>query len=105
MLKYVAKTFTLNSRPFDFYGRWGGEEFIGVIRYINGLDLINLGNRMRELIASSYILNNNNQTLQTTVSMGATMALKEDTVDSLIKRADELLYKSKASGKNCLTFG
>ena len=105
MLKYVAKTFTINSRPFDFYGRWGGEEFIGVIRYINGPDLINLGNRIRELIASSYILNNNNQTLQATVSIGATMATKGDTAESLIKRADDLLYKSKASGKNCLTFG
>jgi diguanylate cyclase (GGDEF)-like protein len=105
VLIYVAKTFSLNSRPFDFYGRWGGEEFIGVIRNINDEALINLGNRVRELIAKSYIINNSNQTLQVTISIGATVARKDDTVESLVKRADELLYKSKESGRNCLTFG
>ncbi len=105
VLRYVAKTFAANSRPFDLYGRWGGEEFIGIIRNISADDLINLGNRVRELVANSYIVNNFNQTLQVTVSIGATMAIEEDTVESLVKRADELLYKSKNAGKNCLTFG
>jgi diguanylate cyclase (GGDEF)-like protein/PAS domain S-box-containing protein len=105
VLRYVAKTFSLNSRPFDFYGRWGGEEFIGVIRNINDEALINLGNRVRELIAKSYLINNINQTLQVTISIGATIAQKDDTIENLIKRADELLYKSKEAGKNCLTFG
>ncbi len=105
VLRYVAKTFALNSRPFDFYGRWGGEEFIGIIRNINDVDLRNLGNRVRELIESSYIINNINQTLQVTISIGATIARKDDTVESLIKRADELLYKSKEAGRNCLMFG
>ena len=105
VLRFVAKTFASNSRPFDFYGRWGGEEFIGVIRNINRDDLINLGNRVRELVASSYIVNNLNQTLQVTISIGATMANEQDNIESLIKRADEHLYKSKAAGRNCLTFG
>ncbi len=105
VLRYVAKTFSLNSRPFDFYGRWGGEEFIGVIRNIDGAALLNLGNRVRQLIAKSYIINNINQSLQGTISTGATMARKTDTVESLVKRADELLYKSKEAGRNCLTFG
>lgn len=105
VLRFVAKTFSSNSRPFDLYGRWGGEEFIGVIRNIKGHDLENFGNRVRELVANSYIVNNLNQTLQVTISIGATIANEEDTVDSIIKRADELLYKSKAAGRNCLTFG
>jgi diguanylate cyclase (GGDEF)-like protein/PAS domain S-box-containing protein len=105
VLRYVAKTFSLNSRPFDFYGRWGGEEFLGIIRNINDTDLVNLGNRVRELIAKSYIMNNSNQTLRVTISIGATMALKDDTIESIVKRADELMYKSKEAGRNCLTFG
>lgn len=105
VLRYVAKTLSSNFRPFDFYGRWGGEEFIGVIHNIDETELMILGNRVRELVASSYILNNSNQTLKVTISVGATMAKKEDTIESLIKRADELLYKSKAAGRNCLTIG
>lgn len=105
VLRYVAKTFTSNSRPFDLYGRWGGEEFIGVMHNISGDDLKNLGDRVRELVANSYIVNNLNQALQVTISIGATMAREEDTIETLIKRADGLLYKSKNDGRNRLTFG
>lgn len=105
VLRFVAKTFAANSRSFDLYGRWGGEEFIGVIRNISADDLIKLGNRVRELVANSYIVNNLNQTLQATISIGATMANEDDTIENLFKRADGLLYKSKSAGRNCLTFG
>ncbi|MBU1234048.1 MAG: diguanylate cyclase, partial [Proteobacteria bacterium] len=43
--------------------------------------------------------------LQVTVSVGATIAGENDTLESLIKRADKLLYQSKAAGRNCLTLG
>ena len=69
VLKFVAKTFVANARPFDLYGRWGGEEFIGVIRNISGPDLEILGNRLRALIASSYILYENKK-LFVTISIG-----------------------------------
>jgi len=41
--------------------------------------------------------------LSRTVSIGATMATPDDTRESLMKRADLLLYKSKNRGKNCMT--
>ncbi|MBU1139415.1 MAG: diguanylate cyclase, partial [Proteobacteria bacterium] len=50
VLRFVASTFVANARPFDLYGRWGGEEFIGIIPNITEGDLDNLGNRMRNLI-------------------------------------------------------
>lgn len=104
VLKFVANTFITNTRPFDLYGRWGGEEFIGVIRNINGKDLELLGNRLRSLIENSYIIHKNEK-LYVTISIGATLVNENDTIDSLIKRADTLLYKSKAAGRNCLTIG
>ena len=104
VLKFVANTFIINTRPFDLYGRWGGEEFIGVIRNINGKDLELLGNRLRSLIENSYIIHKKEK-LYVTISIGATLVNENDTIDSLIKRADTLLYKSKAAGRNCLTIG
>jgi diguanylate cyclase (GGDEF)-like protein len=104
VLRFVANTLVTNSRPFDLYGRWGGEEFIGIIRNINDHDLKILGNRVRNLVASSYI-NRDDKTLQVTISAGATLVSDGDTMESLIKRADRLLYKSKAAGRNCLTIG
>jgi diguanylate cyclase (GGDEF)-like protein/PAS domain S-box-containing protein len=102
VLKMVAKTFVMNSRPFDSYGRWGGEEFIGIIRNVNRCDLERIGNRMRLLVENAYILHQD-QKLRVTISLGATLVADEDTIDSLIKRADMLLYQSKSSGRNKLT--
>ncbi len=104
VLKFVANTFTANTRPFDLYGRWGGEEFIGIIRNINGTDLVMLGNRLREMIAKSYVLQGEKK-LSVTISIGAILVTEEDTRDTLLKRADTLLYASKSAGRNCLTFG
>lgn len=38
-----------------------------------------------------------------TISIGATMFLKDDTKDSIFKRADNALYESKNSGRNRIT--
>ena len=104
VLKFVANTFVSNARPFDLYGRWGGEEFLGIIRNINDHDLKYIGNRVRNLVENSYI-SHNDKKLQVTISVGGTLVSESDTMESLIKRADKLLYKSKAAGRNCLTMG
>jgi len=104
VLNFVANTFIANTRPFDLYGRWGGEEFIGIIRNINGKDLESLANRLRSLTENSYIIHENEK-LYVTISIGATLAKENDTIGTLIKRADTLMYKSKAAGRNCLTIG
>jgi len=104
VLRFVAQTFTANSRPFDLYGRWGGEEFLGIIRNITAEALEDLGNRLRVLIENSYIIHEGKK-LQVTVSIGATQVRKHDTVEMLIKRADALLYQSKQMGRNRLTSG
>jgi diguanylate cyclase (GGDEF)-like protein/PAS domain S-box-containing protein len=102
ILKFVANTFVANARQFDLYGRWGGEEFIGIIRNINSKDLETLGNRICSLVENSYIIHENEK-LYVTISIGATLVNENDTIESLIKRADTLMYNSKSTGRNCLT--
>jgi len=104
VLKFVANTFTSNSRPYDLFGRWGGEEFLGIIRNISEQDLERLGNKVRTLIETSYIIHENEK-LHVTISIGATLVKADDNIESLIKRADTLLYKSKAAGRNRLILG
>lgn len=104
VLRFVARTFTANARPFDLYGRWGGEEFLGVIRNIGDDELEVLGNRLRVLIEHAYILCKGEK-LQVTVSIGATSVTADDSTERLIKRADDLLYESKRLGRNCLSRG
>lgn len=104
VLKFVSKTFLANARPFDFYGRWGGEEFIGIIRNIGKDGLKSLGERVRKLVAESYI-EHNNEKLNVTISIGATVVKNGDNIKSIISRADNLLYLSKDAGRNCTTLG
>ena len=102
VLKFVSNTLVENCRPFDLYGRWGGEEFIGIIRNVDKQGLANAGNRARSLVAGSY-LDYGNKTLKVTLSVGATLIRESDSEESLLKRADALLYQSKSAGRNCLT--
>jgi diguanylate cyclase (GGDEF)-like protein/PAS domain S-box-containing protein len=104
ILKFVATTFVANSRPFDVYGRWGGEEFLGIIRNVGDEVLAMIGNRMRVLIEHSYLVHQN-QKLSVNISLGATLARDDDNMETLIKRADTLLYTSKNNGRNRLTLG
>ncbi len=104
VLKFVASTFVANSRPFDLYGRWGGEEFVGIIRNIGPEELVFLGNRIRLLVEHSYLMHNDGK-LSVKISLGATMGMETDTIDNMMKRVDTLLYESKKQGRNRLTFG
>ncbi len=98
-LQMVANTLSANARPFDLFGRWGGEEFLGLIRNIDLEGLRELADRMRSLIAASY-LDFSGQPLKVTVSIGATMSTLQDSIARLLKRADTLLYQSKNNGRN-----
>ena len=104
VLKTVARTFQNTARPSDLMGRWGGEEFIGIFKRIDGKGLRSTAERIRSLVEKSHI-HINGLTLKMTVSIGATLAETTDTADSVIKRADGLLYRSKQNGRNRCTIG
>ncbi|WP_321530458.1 sensor domain-containing diguanylate cyclase [uncultured Desulfuromonas sp.] len=104
VLKFLAKTLTDNGRAFDIYGRWGGEEFIAIIRNLDRENLFTFGERLRMLVEQSYLKWGEHR-LSVTISLGGTLVQNNDTVDSLVKRADRLLYSSKKNGRNRLTIG
>jgi diguanylate cyclase (GGDEF)-like protein/PAS domain S-box-containing protein len=102
VLRYVAKSFTTNSRPFDLYGRWGGEEFVAIIRNVDVEQLKGIADRVRQLIQESYIMREK-ETIVVTISIGATLAKVDDSLEEIIRRADENMYRSKKNGRNRVT--
>jgi len=104
VLRFVANTLIANTRPFDLYGRWGGDEFIGILRNVSGENLKAMGNRIRSLVENSFIIHENKK-LSVTISIGATLARTDDSIENLIKRADALLYQGKEEGRNRLVMG
>jgi diguanylate cyclase (GGDEF)-like protein/PAS domain S-box-containing protein len=102
VLKIVGRTLSSNARPFDIFGRWGGEEFVAVIENVTYKSLPMIANRFRLLVENSS-LSVGDEKIRVSVSVGATVARLDDTVETLLRRSDQLMYKSKKAGKNRLT--
>ena len=104
LLRAVAQTLVQSVRAFDIVGRWGGEEFVLIIRNITEKNLAKLAEKIRALVGKSFVTLSASQ-VGVTVSIGATTLTAEDTVESAIGRADGLMYRSKAAGRNRVTLG
>jgi diguanylate cyclase (GGDEF)-like protein len=99
VLRMVAQTLSRSVRSFDFVGRWGGEEFIAIIRNATEKTLRSVANRCRTLIENSSLIDHERE-IRVTISIGATLARHEDSMETLFQRADQLMYQSKAAGRN-----
>jgi len=102
ILKTVSEAVMHMIRNQDLYGRWGGEEFIGIFTINEDNDVLLIGEKIRTLVEKT-VIKHEHLTLSVTVSVGVTLARIGDTIESVVKRADELMYKSKQNGKNCVT--
>lgn len=102
MLKIVGGTMTSVARRSDVFGRWGGEEFVAVLPNCARDSLRTPLERIRVLVAASW-LDWKATRVSVTVSIGATLSTATDSPDSILERADNLLYQSKAGGRNRLS--
>jgi len=103
VLRSVGQTLQNNIRFFDIVGRWKEDEFIVVILNITEPKLDMIANKLRLLITQASIMIEN-EIVSTTVSIGATLAQKKDTVESLINRAQKLMNHAKWLGRNRVAF-
>lgn len=103
VLRMVARTLGGNLRSVDAIGRWGGDEFIAVIASTTAEHLLLTAERSRKLVAASALDGGASQ-IRVTVSIGATMARADDTLQSLIQRVDSRMYRAKAGGRNRVEF-
>ena len=99
VLKMVAKTLASNLRSFDCLIRWGGEEFVAAVVNINAEECCSLAQKLRILVQNSFI-ETDEGLISVTVSIGLTLCRPDDDIDSLIDRADKLMYESKTNGRN-----
>jgi len=105
VLRMVVGSLNHNLRATDTIGRWGGDEFVAIIDNVQDLeDLQNVAQKLRHLVQSSR-LDLFDRSLTVTVSIGATLLNPNDTFDSFIYRADQLMYQSKQTGRNQVSAG
>lgn len=104
VLKMIANTLKGNTRSVDFFARWGGEEFIIIVKQVEMGELAEIAEKLRVLVSGATMLRED-KTIEVTISLGATLATTEDTVESIVERADKLMYQSKLGGRNRVTIG
>jgi diguanylate cyclase (GGDEF)-like protein len=99
-LRRLSELINASVREVDTPGRLGGEEF-GLL--LPGVDLKGahiFAERLREAVARTIIHLPQDKTLTLTVSLGVAQIRLEDTLESLVTRADTALYAAKHRGRN-----
>ncbi|MBA3014339.1 MAG: HDOD domain-containing protein [Proteobacteria bacterium] len=102
VLKLLASTMKKISRPIDYVGRYGGEEFMFVLESTNSEDAYYFAERLRkevETLGQLLVKRFPEQAL--TVSIGvASFQPEMSSVSEVIRKADKALYQAKAEGRN-----
>ncbi|MEO1784252.1 diguanylate cyclase [Thermodesulfobium sp. 4217-1] len=100
VLKSLSETIKDRIRKIDIFARWGGEEFVILLPETTPQKASILAEEIRVRLSNLKIEDING----ITVSCGIAGSRQWDSVDSLIERADNLMYEAKAVGKNCVRY-
>jgi diguanylate cyclase (GGDEF)-like protein/PAS domain S-box-containing protein len=99
VLEMIAKT-TLNIlRSLDTLCRWGGDEFMVLLPNVDLQSLKIVGEKIRMFVERTW-LETHGMKIWVTISIGGTMAVKQDSIETLTHRADAQMYQSKKKGRN-----
>lgn len=100
VLKYVSTTLKNAIRKSDILARTGGEEFMIIVNNTDENGANNLAEKIRKLLENK-VFEYKGLKIAITVSIGISQNIKNDeSLDSIIARADKALYKAKENGRN-----
>jgi two-component system cell cycle response regulator len=101
VLREFGRRLSENIRPMDLACRYGGEEFVVIMPETTQGLAHAAAERIRVIMEEAPFTIGRGDQLRVTMSGGiATVIPPEDTVDALMKRADEALYRAKGNGRN-----
>jgi diguanylate cyclase (GGDEF)-like protein/PAS domain S-box-containing protein len=98
-LKMVARTLSYALRGGEVLARYGGEEFVVLVPQADHAMLAATAELLRRLVASSRLVVHRRE-IPLTVSIGATVVMPGDDPETLLRRADALLYAAKDAGRD-----
>ncbi len=100
ILRNLAATIAETVRSVDVPGRWtGGDEFLVVLPDTSAAQAARLGRRLLERLRRHPVMRDREQ-VPASLSIGVAEFVKEDSVESLIRRVDAALYAAKKGGRN-----
>ena len=99
VLQAVAKSIQSEVRDNDCFGRYGGEEFILILKSCESFNPEAFAERIRQRVAT-LPLGELGSLTRVTVSIGMAQFRQGESFSETINRADSALYSAKASGRN-----
>jgi diguanylate cyclase (GGDEF)-like protein len=104
VIKTVAERLLKSVRPCDIVSRFGGDEFVIIIKNLKNTDVINIiCEKIINEVGTTIVLGENNG--HVTASIGVAVFPHDgDDIDKLLKKADNAMYIAKKSGKNKVVF-
>lgn len=102
-LRMFAEIVQQMVRPYDWAGRWGGEEFLIVLPGVTEVDAVSVAERIRISVETAMLPMPDGSEMRFTVSMGVASATGEKgniVPEKLVQSADEALYRAKSEGRN-----
>jgi len=97
-LAQIGRIIAENVRGLDVAGRFGGEEFLVLLRDASRERALQVAERLRGAIETSGIAYADGKPV--TVSVGVSYALPTDLTSDVVERADRALYRAKNAGRN-----
>jgi diguanylate cyclase (GGDEF)-like protein len=102
VLKEISRIFTSSLRPYDYVGRYGGEEFLLILPNCGIESGLMRAEQLRVAVQSARIMDGGTM-LQVTASFGVASAFPSDyEAETVIRAVDTALYRAKYSGRNCV---
>ena len=96
VLRQVAKVLDQSIRGFDTVGRYGGEEFLIILPNTDYAKALRAAERARQSIEALVI----DGLPRVTISGGVAQREENESIETMIDRADQSLYQAKNSGRN-----
>ena len=94
----IANIISQNIRSSDYFGRWGGDEFLIVLPQTNISKTKNIIETLENKLKDSDF--NLDKNMKISCSFGFAEYEKNDTLDSLLRKADDSMYKIKNDYKS-----
>lgn len=97
-LRDVVSAISGHLRPYDFLGRFGGDEFLIVFPRTSCAEALAVCSRIEQSMRELSIPG---EGMPLTISIGLTQAAHGEIAAPLLARADKALYNAKNAGRNC----
>ncbi len=90
LLKKYAELLKNSFKQSDFCFRWGGDEFIVILKNTGEAESLELCNRLIKHCGKTFV-----KDIPLSVSVGISSKLKGEDIDKAIREAEDMMYKNK----------